>query len=226
MGGRRRAPGNRYFLSLYPVLLFVAPPLGASIVPGLIAWIGGAMFTAHILINPFVSSSRPYLAPRQGLLSLLPVEMTMVNDLPIMINSGRGRVPYGDPRLYLYFLDDNAWLPERAGIWVAGRSRTEIIIRGGEQFSRLDVTLRSPIPNTVTLSAGAGERTVNLEPNTLTTVSLRTRNWYSRKGVGCLLTVETSDGIVPRLVEPGSTDGRYLGVLLQINGTVAAVNPP
>ena len=216
-------PGNRYFLSLYPVLLFVAPPLGSSMTAGLVAWIGGAMFTAHILINPFVSSSRPYLAPRQGLLPLLPVEMTMVNDLPIMINSGRGRVPYGDPRLYLYFLDDNAWLPERAGIWVAGRAHTEIIIRSGEPFIRLDVTLRSLVPNTVTLSAGAGERTVNLAPGEIVTVSLRARGWYARSGVGSLLSVETSDGIVPRLVEPGNPDNRFLGVLLQLNGVYATV---
>jgi hypothetical protein len=117
-------PGNRYFLSLYPLLLFLTPPL-RSLWPALVAWTGGALFTAHVLINPFVSSAKPWVHPQRGLLRLLPVEMTMVNDLPVMIHSGYGRVPYGrDPGLYLYFLDDNVWLPERAGIWVAGRACT------------------------------------------------------------------------------------------------------
>jgi hypothetical protein len=184
------------------------------------------LFTGHILINPFVSSSRPYIAPRQGLLPLLPVEMTMVNDLPIMINSGRARIPYGQPRMFLYFLDDNAWVPERAGIWVAGRSTTEIILRSGERFVRLDVTLKSLVPNRVTLSAGAGERTVDLVPDRPTSVSLQTRGWYARSGVGTLLTVETSDGAVPRLLDPASGDTRFLGVLMQLNGIVPSVGAP
>jgi hypothetical protein len=219
-------PGNRYFLSLYPVLLFVAPPLGGSLGPGLLAWAGGALFTAHILINPFVSSSRPYIAPRQGVLPFLPVEMTMVNDLPIMINSGRARIPYGEPRMFLYFLDENAWVPERAGIWVAGRASTEIIVRSGGRFLRLDVTLTSLVPNRVRLSAGAGTRTVQLAPNTATTVSLPTRGWYARSGVGMLLSVETSDGAVPRLLDPTAGDTRFLGVLMQLNGVVGALGRP
>ncbi len=94
-------PGNRYFLSLYPLLLFLTPPLG-SLWPAFIAWFGGALFTSQILINPFVSSARPWVHPQRGLLRLLPVEMTMVNDLPVMVRNGYGRVPYGrDPGLVL-----------------------------------------------------------------------------------------------------------------------------
>jgi hypothetical protein len=218
-------PGNRYFLSLYPVVLFLAPPLGSSPLPGLVAWAGGALFTTHILVNPFVSSSRPYIAPRQGALRLLPVEMTMVNDLPIMINSGRARIPYGEPRMFLYFLDDHAWVPERAGIWVEGRSKTEIIARSGERFARLDVTLQSLVPNRVSLSAGAGSRTVDLEPRAITTVSLPTRTWFARGGASLLLTVEPGEGAVPRLLDPTQGDTRFLGVLMQLKGIVAGVTP-
>ncbi len=212
-------PGNRYFLNLYPALLFITPPIG-GVRPALAAFAGGAIFTAHILINPFVSSTRPWLAPRQGLLHLLPIEMTMVNDLPIMINSGRGRVPYGqNPRLLLYFLDDNAWLPESAGIWVAGHARTEIIVRTGEYLSRLEVKLQSLVPNTVTLSAGHETKTVHLEAGSHATVSLVPKGSYSRQGVGHLLTVRTTAGAVPRFATPGSTDGRFLGVLMQLSAT-------
>jgi hypothetical protein len=216
-------PGNRYFLSLYPVFLFLAPPLGSSLMPGFVAWAGGALFTAHILVNPFVSSSRPYIAPRQGVLPWLPVELTMVNDLPIMINSGRARIPYGEPRMMLYFLDENAWVPERAGIWVAGRSSTEIIVRSGERFIRLDLTLRSLVRNRVTLSAGAGVRVIDLEPDTLTTVSLQTRGTYARGGVNTLLSIGTSGGAVPRLLDASAGDTRFLGVLMQLRGISSGV---
>ena len=47
--------GNRYFLSFYPAFLFLAPPM-QSLRPAAGAWIGGVLFTAHILVNPFVSA--------------------------------------------------------------------------------------------------------------------------------------------------------------------------
>ena len=46
---------------------------------------------------------------------LLPVELTMVNDLPFNLDGPRRHVPYGrDPQLLLSFLDDRV---------VAGRRR-------------------------------------------------------------------------------------------------------
>jgi hypothetical protein len=57
-------------------------------------------------------------------------------------------------------------------------------------------------------------------------VSLQTRGWYARSGVGTLLTVETSDGAVPRLLDPASGDTRFLGVLMQLNGIVPSVGAP
>src|SRR5262249_1709599 len=41
-------PGNRYFMTMYPALFFLTPPL-ASLVPGLAGWIVGALFTAKML---------------------------------------------------------------------------------------------------------------------------------------------------------------------------------
>jgi hypothetical protein len=43
-------PGNRYFLSLYPALFFLMPA-SASMVPALIAWIGGSLFVAKMVLN-------------------------------------------------------------------------------------------------------------------------------------------------------------------------------
>ena len=48
-------------MSQHARLLFLAPPL-TSHVPALVAWIGGALVTAKILVNPFYAAK--FLARR------------------------------------------------------------------------------------------------------------------------------------------------------------------
>ena len=50
--------GNRYYLSAYPLFLFLTPPLRGH-APAITAWLGGSLFTAQILVNPFVSARQP-----------------------------------------------------------------------------------------------------------------------------------------------------------------------
>ena len=118
-------PGNRYFLSVYPAIFFLTPVVTTTL-PALVALVGGALFLVQILTNPFVAAKQPYLSVEHGALRWLPVELTMVNDLPIMLDGARSRVRYGrDPQLLLYYLDHSAWLPEAPGNlghrWRAGR---------------------------------------------------------------------------------------------------------
>ena len=54
--------GNRYFLSFYPLFLFLTPPLSGSI-GAFVAFAVGALFTAKILLNPFYSSFNPGSTP-------------------------------------------------------------------------------------------------------------------------------------------------------------------
>jgi hypothetical protein len=218
-------PGNRYFLSMYPLLLFATPPFGPM--APLVAWIGGALFTAKILLNPFVAAAYPWQPAMRGPLRLLPVELTMANDLPIMIDPNRGRVPHGEePRLLLYFLDDYAARPERDGIWIAGAARAELIVRTGEPLRALNVTLNSPVRNEVTLGAGAARRTVTIEPGTTTVVAVPVRARYARQSSACLLSIETARGFVPRLLEPASDDRRFLGVQVRLAGVPARMTAP
>ena len=122
--------GNRYFLSCYPALFFLLPA-GRSALPGVILWVAGALFTAQILVDPFVAAKRTWQHAEQGLFRTLPVELTMVNDLPVRLDQGRSRIPYGsDPTLLLSYLDRNAWRPDTSGIWIAGDARGEIIVLG------------------------------------------------------------------------------------------------
>ena len=216
--------GNRYFLSIYPALLFLVPRI-ASFVPVAAAWIGGGIFTAHVVMNPFVSAKQPYLGVEGGLLRALPVELTMVNDLPINLDAPRARVQYGDPAVLLYFLDHNAWRPEPPGIWVAAGRRADIIVRSGPRIAEATVRLLSRVPNRVELRLGGAVERVELAPGVPREVTLRPAGVYARRSWAYLLSVTSETGFVPRLVEPGSRDGRYLGVAVQVSPRFGGSGP-
>ena len=58
-------------------------------------------------MHPFVAAKYTYLMTESGPARILPVELTMANDLPVMLSSSplRGHIPYGeDPFMLLYFL--------------------------------------------------------------------------------------------------------------------------
>ena len=215
-------PGNRYFLSVYPVLLFLTPPLG-SFAPAIVAWAGGALFTAHVLVNPFVAAKQPYRIAERGLLRALPVELTMVDDLPVALDVGRHRIPYDtDPALLLSLLDQNAYRPNALEFWVAGRRRADVVVRSPTRLASVSATLRSPVPNRVTISLGGDKATVDLRPGVSVEVSLTPNGVYSRRRWGYVLSVHPRTGFTPRLAGQGAPDNRFLGVLVKLTPRAAA----
>ena len=211
--------GNRYYLTVYPLFLFLTPSL-TGLAPVIVAWVGGWAFVGQILVNPFVSAKQPYLAPERGLLRLLPVELTMVRDLPIALDQSRARVIYGEnPTLQLYFLDRNASLPEPPGIWIYGSRRADIIVRSTNsvELEAITVTAFSPIATEVEVDIGGREGRISLEPGVPGSVTIRPGGVYSRSSWAYLMRVTTSDGFVPRLTtHPGSNDNRFLGAAITL----------
>ena len=126
--------GNRYFLNLYPVLFFLTPPM-MSMAPAMLAWAGGALFTAQLVVNPFVAAKFPIQSTERGAARRLPVELTMANDLPVALDVSRAHVLYSrEPVVLLYFLDTHAYIPdniavEPKAVWVSGSGRSDIIVR-------------------------------------------------------------------------------------------------
>jgi hypothetical protein len=204
-------PGNRYLLGAYPVLFFLVPPLPSAL-PGLLAWIGGALFTAKMLVSPFVAAKFTWELTERGPARRLPVELTMAQDLPVMLAQPlRGRVQYGhDPFLLLYFLDQNAWPPEPEGMWVSGSGRAEIIVRAVDPIDHLSVEAQSPVATTLTLSIGGEEVTVALQPNRVAAFDVPASGIRSQFGYAYLMTALSSDGFVPHL-RLGNGDYRNLG---------------
>jgi len=213
--------GNRYLLGIYPVLLFLMPPgnIGAA---GLMAWLGGALFTAKILLNPFIAAKYPFLTTERGAARRLPVELSMLTDLPVMLaGPSRARIPYGhDPTMLLYFLDQNSFPPEPPGMWVAGGRRTDIVVHVNDPLDRLAVEAESPIPTILTVSMGGESVVVPLTPGKIARFNVPARGvLYERyvRSFAYLLSASSSGGFVPALRDPAATarDYRNLGALMR-----------
>lgn len=211
--------GNRYFMNTYGIFLFLIPPI-SSVGLALVPWLVGGLFTAQIVLNPFYASFHPAEHAKQGPLRWLPVELTLVNDLPINTTVSRARVWFGTKRRFqIYFLDDNAYareqIGEEHGFWVRGGSTAEILVKTVEPATSFDVALAAGDgASRVTISIAGAERTVDLAPGRQTRVSLPvdegfpyqgTRVWHAR--------VTSRGGFVP-MFSGTSEDNRYLGVLV------------
>jgi hypothetical protein len=219
-------PGNRYFLSLYPALFFVTPEIRSPALP-LLAWAGGAMFTAKILVNPFVSAKNTWEITERGFARRLPVELTMANDLPVMLaQPPRGHIPYGhDPEVLLYFLDTHAFPPEPIGksgdgsrlygMWVSGSGRADIVVRSERALRRFDVVAESPIATALVISAGAGTSTIVLSPAKPVAFSISASGVRGFNSYAYLMSVRSTEGFVPHLRDPASHDQRNLGALVR-----------
>lgn len=229
--------GNRYFLGLYPVFLFVTPPLAGVTAP-LIAAAGSALFTAQLLLNPFTVSFRPAEHVKSGPYRWLPAEMTLLNDLPMNVTPHKVRQPLGgDPPVTAYFLDDNAYPREGDAFWVRGRARAEFMLRapvvGGDvesggaarslRIRQLEVQLETgDEPNQVTVDAGSGAQVVDIPAHDRRTVTIQMPEGVPYHvdpqfpmNYVYSMAIESATGFVP-MFSSGGRDSRYLGVYVRL----------
>ncbi len=222
--------GSRYFLAFYALFLVLIPAtvgMGAAV----IAFLVGALFTASMVLNPFYSSTHTGEHTKSGPLRMLPIELTLINDLPVAQNPERRMQPLGPPgplpQVWAYFPDDNAFNTEEVPqgskdfwFWVKGRAKAEIVLRapvahaGGEKYisktiTRLNVDVRNgAVPNRVTVSTGRESQTLDMTPGELKTISLGVRSGVPfRREVQptsylYTMSVRTTAGFVPFLDNP------------------------
>jgi hypothetical protein len=230
--------GNRYFLGVYPLLLFVTPPLG-RLTSAVVVTAASALFTAPLITNPFYSSFHPAEHSKRGLYRMLPVELTLLNDLPINVTPSRVKVPLGgSPPLLAYFLDDNAYGREGDRFWIRGEQRADIMLRApvvtevrGEeevvrplQVTRVEVSLESgPMPNRVTIRTGAETTAVDLPANDSRTVTVALPAGLPYKAFPelptnyvYLISIASETGFIP-MFQIGGGDSRFLGVFVRLN---------
>ena len=209
--------GNRYFMSTYGILLFLLPPItsaGVAVIP----WAVGCLFAAQVTFNPFFASFNPSEPAKHGPLRLLPVELTLVNDLPINTQPNRARVWFGEARRFqIYFLDDNAYGREDLTFWVKGRSTAEFLVKTVEPASALDLDLASgDVATSVTVTRGWRSQRVDLAANATARVSVPLDDGFPYLGTRVWrVSIRSSGGFVPLFISGASEDNRYLGVRVQ-----------
>ena len=214
--------GNRYFFSGYGVMLFVLPPIH-SLGAAFAMWAAGSLFVAPMVLNPFVASFHPADNAKSGPLRLLPVELTLVNDLPVNNEPEHARLWFGDtgrgdPGFLVYFLDDNAYdREEDKSFWTRGEARAEFIIKTDRPIRRATFALTAgPVATDVRLTIGRRSQDVHLEPgDTRDVVFAMPPGVPYEKEVQALAwtaSVSSSGGFTPIFFDPNSADSRYLGV--------------
>ena len=214
--------GNRYFFGGYGVMLFALPPI-ESIAAGFAEWAIGALFVAPMVLNPFVASFRPAENAKSGPLRIFPVELTLVNDLPVNNDPEHHRIWFGDtgqgdPGFLIYFLDDNTFGREAdKSFWTRGGQRAEFIIKTDRPIRRATFTLTAgPRATDVRITIAGRKQDIQLNAGETRDIAFAMPPGLPyEKEVQALVwvvTVKSSSGFTPIFFDPKSTDSRYLGV--------------
>jgi hypothetical protein len=146
--------GNRYFLNLLPLALFLVPRgREAWVVAGGVA---GLVFTGPLLAAPLTHSLKPGHHALARTFRALPAELEMLNDLAVFAERWRWKKPYGDTEgdphkhwpadpkaYYLYFPDDGTYgreaLGGQEGFWLRGGASAEVFLRALEPVRSMRV---------------------------------------------------------------------------------------
>jgi hypothetical protein len=154
--------GNRYFLNLLPLTLFLLPRGREWLVAG-----AGLAVSAVLLypvwLAPVAHSLRPGDHATRAAFRVFPPELTMLNDLALFTEPWRKKQPYGDTEgdahrnwpadpkaYYLYFLDNGTkGRQSRAGVegfTIEPSAGAEVILRALEPVRQVTVRLHSDGP--------------------------------------------------------------------------------
>ncbi|MEO7191062.1 MAG: hypothetical protein ABI051_08395 [Vicinamibacterales bacterium] len=209
-------PGNRYFLSLYPPLLFLAWT-GIGLPTAVLALAGGVAFTGAMVLHPFAASAATWKNVERAPLRWLPIEITLLNDLPVRLNQLRGPILFvREPTVLLYYMDGHTYSAEGDGLWIAGQATAEIVVRTEHVLKRMDIIFSAPIENTVEGRLDGRPFSVTLKAGQESRVqigSLEGERYH--QSYAYVLHMTTSNGFVPAEREPGSKDTRNLGVFVR-----------
>ena len=229
--------GNRYFMGVYGILIFLMPPI-ASVAVSLIPWLVGALFVGKLVVNPFVSSFRPGSYADAGPLRIFPVEISNINDLPLnterdvrvgWFGDNPGHPPGSkDPGFQIYFVDRNAFRETDKAFWVKGASRADFLIKTVPVLEsdgsirparRFTLTLTAgPLAVTVKARIGGRDREIVVQAGDTQQITLALDRPYTymdkednKPRFVWAGSISTDSGFVPALND-GSTDVRFLGI--------------
>ena len=147
--------------------------------------------------------------------------MTLVYDWPINTDQSRVRNWYGDnpglhdPGFQMCFFDYNAYGQETdKSFWVKGGARSEFLIKTDRPMKRLVLSLSAGVQTDLVVTVAGHTQRLSLPAAGTQQVSFALGEGFPYQGQWPVWTasVSSSNGFVPALDEPPSTDTRYLGV--------------
>jgi len=217
--------GNRYFFAGYGVMLFLLPPVG-RIATAFVPWAIGGLFVAPSVLNPFTASFKPSGIAKAGPARFLPVELTLLNDLPVFAEGGeRSRVEFGgagaDPKFLVSFLDDNAYSRDAdRSFWTRGDSRADLVYKAFPAERAIFDVAAGPVAIDLTISVGGRSASVHLAPDETQrlTIAMPGGVMYEKEVEGARLwnvRIVTRGGFTPIFFDPHSSDVRYLGARIK-----------
>ncbi len=219
------ALANRYFLSIYPLFFFLAP-LRAEIKALGVSWFVAAVFIAQILVNPLQHSHFPATHAKRFPLKLMPVELSLINNLPTNTHPPATRQDVGTKYSWLYFLDDD-FIPrtsselEKYGFWTRGPHKTEMILKTFYPIKQITFRLlNNPrMSNTITVWFAGEKKQIDLgyKKRGSLTFTPRRVNRMNEWIHLYKLSVKAAKGSIPHYEEEDSDERRYLGVYFEID---------
>jgi hypothetical protein len=169
---------------------------------------------------------------------MLPVELSLLSDLPMNVTPSKVRQPLGGtPPVLGYFLDDNAFPREGDAFWVRGESRADLMLRAPVvtdtslgpdavrplRVTRVQMILESgPVPTHARVRTAIDDRSVDIPAGSQATVTVEMGSGLPYKpfpdnptNYVYALSIESSTGFIP-LFQTGSRDNRFLGVFVRL----------
>ena len=206
--------GNRYFMSAYGIFVFMLPPL-QSTTAVVLAWAAGLLFAGKIVLNPFYFSFNPDEHTWRGPVRALPVELTLVNDLPMNTDIRRVRILFGqDPRFQIYYLDDHAFFREPDdAFWVRGDARADLLVKAAQPARTLQLGLQAgPMPVRGAVQYGWRRYRYDLQPGAAAMMPIDLGAGFPYMGTRVWkLSITAEGGFMPHQFE-ATADSRFLGV--------------
>jgi hypothetical protein len=229
------AIGNRYFLNLLPLVLFLVPRGKEWVVAGGGALVG-AILLAPILAAPVEHSLSPGRHATEGTFQPFPLELTELNDLAVFTETWRKKLRFGDTEgsasehrpadpnaYYVYLPDDGTWGKETSaggdGLWLRGGQGAEVVVRALERVARMRVRVTGgPAGDEVSLRLPGGGFDARLGPGETREVVLVPEGGFDY--YGSVLYVLRFRSRAPG---PPGPDGRKRGTFVQITLEVQPV---
>lgn len=222
-GGGGGSLGNRYFLNIYPLFLFL-PGLKVKSKEFIAAWGMAALFLGQILLSPLQASARPSTHGKKPPFTLLPVELTLINELPTNTNPTAFRQQWGDPSFedrFVYFLNDNynRKNPGEEGWWTLGDRKADFILRTFFPVKEVAVHLLSNprMANRITVTVEGRTQRVTLGASERTTLRFPVGNGFQDKQAHLYrLKIKSDKSSIPYYESESGKERRLLGVFFEL----------